>query len=198
MTIALTGASGHLGRSVAALLDPADVVLLTRSPEALEGRGAQVRRADFDEPGSLAAAFEGVDRLLLISAHDLARQDRRRGPGRSRRRRRRGVSDPPGRPAEPAAAPRRRARHSGRRARRRRRPGGEPAQALGGRQGLRHALPGPRRHARPARQPAVRRAGSVLLFSVPSLSAGADTRERHAPNERSRDSRLDGCALQAR
>ena len=62
MTVALTGASGHLGRSVAARLDPADVVLLTRTPETLEARGAQVRRADFDEPDSLAAAFEGVDR----------------------------------------------------------------------------------------------------------------------------------------
>ena len=74
MTVALTGASGHLGRSVAARLDPADVVLLTRTPETLDARGAQVRRADFDEPDSLAAAFEGVDRLLLISAHDLQRR----------------------------------------------------------------------------------------------------------------------------
>jgi NAD(P)H dehydrogenase (quinone) len=74
MTVAVTGASGHLGRSVTARLDPADVVLLTRTPENLDARGAQVRRADFDEPGSLGAAFEGVDRLLLISAHDLERR----------------------------------------------------------------------------------------------------------------------------
>jgi NAD(P)H dehydrogenase (quinone) len=71
LSIALTGASGHLGRSVAARLEAADVVLLTRTPEALEGKA---RRADFDDPDSLAAAFEGVDRLLLISAHDLERR----------------------------------------------------------------------------------------------------------------------------
>ena len=81
MTVAVTGASGHLGRQVADLLldrvDPAEVVLLTRTPEALAAyaeRGASVRRADFDEPDSLADAFAGVDRLLLISALDLERR----------------------------------------------------------------------------------------------------------------------------
>jgi NAD(P)H dehydrogenase (quinone) len=75
MTVAVTGASGHLGRRVADLLldrlDPAAVVLLTRTPEALAvhaERGAAVRRADFDEPAALADAFAGVDRALLISA----------------------------------------------------------------------------------------------------------------------------------
>lgn len=81
MTVAVTGASGHLGRKVADLvldrLDPADVVLLTRTPDALAAyaeRGAVVRRADFDEPISLAEAFTGVDRALLISAVDLERR----------------------------------------------------------------------------------------------------------------------------
>jgi NAD(P)H dehydrogenase (quinone) len=75
MTIAITGASGQLGRLTAeALLEtvaPSDVVLVTRSPDGLADlaeRGAVVRRADFDDPASLAPAFEGVDRLLLISA----------------------------------------------------------------------------------------------------------------------------------
>lgn len=74
MSIAITGASGQLGRRVAELLleqaAPSDVVLITRSPEALadlSARGAQVRPGDFAEPASLAAAFRGVDRLLLIS-----------------------------------------------------------------------------------------------------------------------------------
>jgi NAD(P)H dehydrogenase (quinone) len=71
MTIAITGASGNLGRAVTARLDPADVVLLTRTPENLQG----ARRADFDDPDSLTEAFAGVDRLLLISAHDLARRE---------------------------------------------------------------------------------------------------------------------------
>jgi NAD(P)H dehydrogenase (quinone) len=75
MTIAITGASGHLGRLTAeALLDratPSDIVLVTRSPDALADlaeRGAVVRAADFEDPASLPRAFEGVERLLLISA----------------------------------------------------------------------------------------------------------------------------------
>ena len=75
MTIAITGASGQLGRLTAeALLEnvaPSEVVLVTRSPDAiadLAERGAVVRRGDFEDPASLAPAFEGVERLLLISA----------------------------------------------------------------------------------------------------------------------------------
>ncbi len=81
MTVAVTGASGQLGRKVADVIleqiDPADVVLLTRTPDALGAlaeRGAVVRCADFDEPATLAPAFAGVDRALLISALDLERR----------------------------------------------------------------------------------------------------------------------------
>jgi NAD(P)H dehydrogenase (quinone) len=81
VTVAVTGASGQLGRKVADLLlerlDPSQVVLLTRTPEALASyseRGAAVRRADFDEPASLADTFSGADRALLISALDFERR----------------------------------------------------------------------------------------------------------------------------
>jgi NAD(P)H dehydrogenase (quinone) len=69
MSIVITGASGHLGRRVAELVleQTSDVILATRSPEALSGLGADVRHADFDDPGSLEAAFAGGSRLLLIS-----------------------------------------------------------------------------------------------------------------------------------
>lgn len=74
-TYAISGASGKLGRLAAEALlaaaDPSDVVLTTRTPEALADlaeRGADVRFADFDDPSSLPAAFAGVDRLLMISA----------------------------------------------------------------------------------------------------------------------------------
>jgi NAD(P)H dehydrogenase (quinone) len=74
MTIAITGASGQLGRLVAdQLLDtvaPAEVVLLTRDPAKLADyaeRGADVRAADFDRPDELVDAFAGVERVLLIS-----------------------------------------------------------------------------------------------------------------------------------
>lgn len=74
MTIAITGASGQLGRLVADQLldtvDPSEVVLLTRDPAKLADyaeRGAEVRAADFGAPGDLADAFAGVERVLLIS-----------------------------------------------------------------------------------------------------------------------------------
>ena len=74
MTIAITGASGQLGRLVADQLlttvDPAEVVLLTRDPAKLADyaeRGADVRAADFGKPEELVDAFAGVERVLLIS-----------------------------------------------------------------------------------------------------------------------------------
>ena len=76
MSIVITGASGHLGRRTAELLldtggvDPADVVLLTRSPDKLTdlaARGSQVRYANFAEPDTLPPAFAGSTRVLLIS-----------------------------------------------------------------------------------------------------------------------------------
>ncbi|CAA9401829.1 MAG: NADPH:quinone oxidoreductase 2 [uncultured Quadrisphaera sp.] len=74
MTIAITGASGPLGRTTAELvlqaLDPREVVLTTRDPRALAelaARGAEVRRVDFTDPDTLLGAFVGVDRLLVVS-----------------------------------------------------------------------------------------------------------------------------------
>jgi NAD(P)H dehydrogenase (quinone) len=79
--VAITGASGQLGRLVAervlAQCAPRDVILATRSPQALAdfaARGAEVRRADFDEPDSLRDALVGAERTLLISATDLERR----------------------------------------------------------------------------------------------------------------------------
>lgn len=72
-TLLVTGASGHLGRRVVELLLEANagtIVATTRTPEKLSDFSAQgviVRHADFNEPDSLAKAFAGVDRLLLIS-----------------------------------------------------------------------------------------------------------------------------------
>jgi NAD(P)H dehydrogenase (quinone) len=76
MTIVITGASGQLGRATAEAVleraDPSELILVTRDPQRLAGfaeRGVAVRAGDFDDPGSLPAAFEGGDRLLLISTH---------------------------------------------------------------------------------------------------------------------------------
>lgn len=82
-TLLITGASGHLGRRVAELLLDAGqhhIVLATRTPAKLADladRGAIVRAADFDNPASLATAFAGVDRLLLVSTDVLDQPGRR-------------------------------------------------------------------------------------------------------------------------
>lgn len=79
--IIVTGASGQLGRLVIeALLNkqPAnEIVAAVRHPEKvadLAARGVQVRLADYDQPASLAAAFKGADKLLLISASEVGRR----------------------------------------------------------------------------------------------------------------------------
>ncbi|HEY3188079.1 MAG TPA: NAD(P)H-binding protein [Solirubrobacteraceae bacterium] len=75
MSIVITGASGKLGRLTAESLlekvSPAEVVLVTRTPDALAdfaARGADVRAGDFTDPASLTAAFAGGEKVLLISA----------------------------------------------------------------------------------------------------------------------------------
>lgn len=69
----VTGAGGKLGREVVAALlarAPAGQVIAgSRSPERLELPVAlQRRRVDFDDRAGLESAFQGVDRLLVISA----------------------------------------------------------------------------------------------------------------------------------
>lgn len=72
----VTGASGQLGKLVVKhLLDtlkisPDRIYATSRTPEALSdfaARGVEVCAADFDKPETLADAFAGTDRLLLIS-----------------------------------------------------------------------------------------------------------------------------------
>lgn len=73
--IIVSGASGQLGGLVVdALLDlgvaPEDLILVSRSPERLDRYallGASTRFGDFTEPESLADAYAGGDRMLLIS-----------------------------------------------------------------------------------------------------------------------------------
>lgn len=79
--IVITGASGQLGRLVIeALLKklPAgEIIAAVRNPEKVADlalRGVQVRQADYDQPASLAAAFKGADKLLLISASEVGRR----------------------------------------------------------------------------------------------------------------------------
>lgn len=85
-TLLVTGASGNLGRRVVELLlasgqhERRKIVATTRTPEKLadlERRGIEVRAASFEDPSSLAVAFAGVERALLISTDALDRPGRR-------------------------------------------------------------------------------------------------------------------------
>ena len=80
--IAVTGATGHLGRLVVTgLLEagvPAgQVVAVVRTPAKaadLAARGVQVRQADYTDEPALAAALLGVDRLLLVSGSEVGQR----------------------------------------------------------------------------------------------------------------------------
>ncbi len=75
MTIAITGATGQLGRLVIAKLKcnvPAvDIAALARSPAQAADLGVSVREADYAKPETLASALAGVETLLLISASEV-------------------------------------------------------------------------------------------------------------------------------
>jgi NAD(P)H dehydrogenase (quinone) len=82
----VTGASGQLGRAVISHLlaaqgvAPGRIVAGTREPAKLAelaAQGVRVVALDFEQPESLARAFAGVDRLLLISTDALDRPGRR-------------------------------------------------------------------------------------------------------------------------
>ncbi|MDB4997743.1 MAG: NmrA family protein [Myxococcaceae bacterium] len=82
----VTGASGHLGRRVVELLLASEqtkgrkIVATTRTPDKLAdlaARGVEVRAASFDDAASLATAFRGVERALIVSTDALDRPGRR-------------------------------------------------------------------------------------------------------------------------
>jgi len=80
MTIAITGATGQLGRITIDKLKqrlPADqIVALARSPEKAADLGVATRVFDYNRPETLAPALAGVDTLLLISGSEVGK----RGP----------------------------------------------------------------------------------------------------------------------
>jgi NAD(P)H dehydrogenase (quinone) len=75
MRILVTGATGKLGTKVVEtllkVLPASQIAVSVRNPEKAEGlrsRGVEVRQGDFDKPETLRTAFDGIDRLLIISA----------------------------------------------------------------------------------------------------------------------------------
>jgi NAD(P)H dehydrogenase (quinone) len=81
-SIAITGASGKLGRATLQALSGHDVPAggvfpVMRDPAKgadLAAKGFQVRRGDYTDPASLEAAFKGVERLLFISTSALGEE----------------------------------------------------------------------------------------------------------------------------
>src|SRR5258706_6163283 len=73
MRIGVSGASGHLGRAVVSelLQRPGghEVVAISRTPETVSGP-AQGRLGDYNRAESLAEAYAGLDRLLIITTVD--------------------------------------------------------------------------------------------------------------------------------
>ena len=76
-TLLVAGASGFIGRRVVEILlekQAGPLIATTRTPEKLADlakRGVDVRSASFAEPGTLARAFAGGNRLLILSTNFL-------------------------------------------------------------------------------------------------------------------------------
>lgn len=78
MTLAITGATGQLGRLVIDTLKtrtaPDSILALARNPGKAAGLGVPARVFDYDAPETLAAGLDGVDTLLLISGNAIGRR----------------------------------------------------------------------------------------------------------------------------
>ncbi|MET4105162.1 SDR family oxidoreductase [Hymenobacter sp. UYP22] len=78
MKIAITGATGQLGRLVIEKLKtqvPADqLVALVRNSAKATDLGVETREADYAQPATLGAALAGVDKLLLISSSEVGQR----------------------------------------------------------------------------------------------------------------------------
>ncbi|HET6763426.1 MAG TPA: SDR family oxidoreductase [Longimicrobiaceae bacterium] len=78
MTIAITGATGQLGRLVVerlkARVTASDIVAIVRSAAKAADLGIGVREADYEKPETLAPALAGVDTLLLISGNEMGKR----------------------------------------------------------------------------------------------------------------------------
>ena len=79
--IAITGASGQLGRlvidSLLTSVPASELVALVRNPASvsdLKDKGINVRQADYTQPDTLITALQGVDKLLLISSSEVGQR----------------------------------------------------------------------------------------------------------------------------
>ena len=79
--IVITGASGQLGRlviqSLLTKVPASRIVAAVRNPEKVSdfaALGVQVRRADYTDSASLDAAFQGAEKVLLISSSEVGQR----------------------------------------------------------------------------------------------------------------------------
>lgn len=79
--IVITGATGQLGRlviqSLLAKLPATQIVAAVRNPARaadLAALGVQVRKADYTDPALLEAAFQGAEKVLLISSSEIGQR----------------------------------------------------------------------------------------------------------------------------
>lgn len=79
--IVVTGATGQLGRlviqSLLTKLPAAQIVAAVRQPERaadLAELGVQLRQADYTKPATLDAAFQGAEKVLLISSSEVGQR----------------------------------------------------------------------------------------------------------------------------
>ncbi|TGE08659.1 SDR family oxidoreductase [Hymenobacter fodinae] len=78
MRIAITGATGQLGRLVIeklkAIVSADQLVALVRNPEKAADLGVETRAADYGKPETLETALAGIDTLLLISSSEVGQR----------------------------------------------------------------------------------------------------------------------------
>ncbi|WP_299875773.1 SDR family oxidoreductase [uncultured Cocleimonas sp.] len=74
MKIAVTAASGHLGKEIVkallAVVPKDDVIGLARTPDKAKDLGIEVRPGDYNDLDALETSLESVDTLLLVSGMD--------------------------------------------------------------------------------------------------------------------------------
>ncbi|MBN3229313.1 SDR family oxidoreductase [Pectobacterium brasiliense] len=72
---AVTGATGELGRKVIAglcnVVPASEIAAIVRNPQKAEALGVSTRQAEYGDKEALIRAFDGIDKLLLISSSSL-------------------------------------------------------------------------------------------------------------------------------
>lgn len=81
MKVGVSGASGKLGKAIVAELTARgaglEVVAVSRTPDAVDGQ-VERRLGDYDRPETLAAAYSGLDRVVIIPSADRSGENRSR------------------------------------------------------------------------------------------------------------------------